>query len=412
MRLVCDFHIHSKYAQATSRFADLEHYALAAKRKGVDLLGTGDALHPEWRKELRTKLIEAAPGVFKLPSHETLFVLSAELCTHEERENKLRRIHHVVHFPSFDVLEQAADVLAKYGSLAEDGRPTLRLSPAELVESLKSISQAIELYPAHAWTPWFGALGSKSGYDSLLHAYEDKAHHIWGLETGLSSDPPMNWMVSGLDRYVLISNSDAHSPSKVGREANVLDIKQLSFSAIHQAMKTRRGFVKTYEFFPEEGKYHYDGHRKCGVCLSPWEAMRFGNICPVCRKKLTIGVLHRVVELADHELGRRPENAVPYQHIVPLELLVSKALGKSPSTKAVKETCDYLIRYFGSELAVFEAKKEDIALAVDAPVRDWLLKAVEDRLKWRPGYDGVFGELLEEKEGGRELNQATLSEFL
>jgi uncharacterized protein (TIGR00375 family) len=218
-------------------------------------------------------------------------------------------------------------------------------------------------------------------------------------------------MVSSLDKYVLISNSDAHSPGKLAREGNVLDVREIDYKEIINAMKSRKGFVKTYEFFPEEGKYHYDGHRKCGVWLNPWDAMKINNICPVCHKPLTIGVLHRVVEMADYELGRMPFEAVPYQHIVPLRMLISKALKKGEGTKAVSEVYDYLIRYFGNELNVFEAEEEVIKMAIDGPVRDAILKVKRNQIKWRPGYDGVFGELLLDGEVKDKDEQLRLGDF-
>jgi uncharacterized protein (TIGR00375 family) len=326
-----------------------------------------------------------------------------------------KRMHHVLLAPSLEIAAQINDRLAKYGDLNADGRPTLMMSSAALVGEMHSVSPDVAVIPAHAWTPWFSVFGSKAGVDSMEEAFEDQAHRIFALETGLSSDPAMNWMLSSLDRYSLISNSDAHSLGKLGREANVFELEELSYRSLINAIKTRKGFVKTYEFYPEEGKYHYDGHRDCKVLLSPWEAKEKGNICPVCRRRLTIGVLHRVADLADRKLGFRPANAVPFQHIVPLATVISKALKKTELSPVVAEEYSRLIRYFGSEFAVFEAPVEQVRLAASQQVADAIVRVNEGRIRWIPGYDGVFGELvlddLSPAKGAVDKKQKSLSDF-
>lgn len=395
MRLIADFHIHSKYARATSPRCDIPGLAEGAKIKGIGLMASGDFTHPLYYSELRRDLLGKDAGGSGLFEHRGIrFILSTEVSVTYDRGGQNKRMHHIVLSPSFEVAAQINDRLSRFGNLKEDGRPTLSMSSAHLAEELFSLSQDIMIIPAHAWTPWFSVFGSKGGVDSVEEAFEDQARRIYALETGLSSDPAMNWTVSGLDRYTLVSNSDAHSLGKLGREANVFDLEELSYRSVTDAIKTRKGFVKTYEFYPEEGKYHYDGHRKCGVLLSPAEAQAKGNICPVCRRKLTIGVMHRVSELADRKIGFRPEGAVPFQYIVPLQTVISKAIGKPEASAAVAEEQSKLVRYFGNEFAVFEASEEQIRLAAGKGIADALVKVNTGKVRWVPGYDGVFGELM------------------
>ncbi len=411
MRIIADLHVHSKYARATSSRCDIVGLSEGAKTKGIDVVATGDFTHPVYFNELKAFLREERGGLY--PYGGVNFILSTELALTYEMNGKNKRMHHVVLAPSFDTVAQINDRMAKYGNLKEDGRPMLSLSSAALVEELLAISEDIVIIPAHAWTPWFGIFGSKTGVNSVEEAFGDKADKIFALETGLSSDPAMNWMISGLDRYALVSNSDCHSPEKLGREANVFELEFLTYSNIIAALKTRKGFVKTYEFYPEEGKYHYDGHRNCRVRWSPWEALKHNDICPVCRRKVTVGVLHRVVELADRKPGEKPENAVPFQHIVPLSTVVSKVLGKGEGTAAVVEAYSKLIRYFGTELAVFEAHDDQIRLATTPEIAEAIVRVKKEDVGWLPGYDGVFGELVLEgrEKQAVEKKQRSLMEF-
>ncbi len=396
MRIIADLHVHSKYARATSPRCDIPGLAEGARMKGINVMASGDFTHPAYFNEMKNWFPaageEAERGLF---SHGGVsFILSTEVSVIFELGGKYRKMHHIILAPSLDVAGQINDRLAKYGDLKADGRPTLMLSSAALAEEVFAISRDMMLIPAHAWTPWFSIFGSKAGVDSVEEAFEDQAHRIHALETGLSSDPAMNWMLSSLDRYSLVSNSDAHSLGKLGREANVFDLPEATYRSITEAIKTRKGFVKTYEFYPEEGKYHYDGHRNCKVLLSPAEAKGLKNTCPVCRRKLTIGVLHRVSDLADRRLGFRPENAVPFQYIVPLETVISKAIRKPEASQVVADEYAKLIRYFGSEFAVHEAHEEQIRLATSKEIADALVRVNTGKVRWVPGYDGVFGELL------------------
>lgn len=417
MRIVADLHVHSKYARATSSRCDIEGLAYGARVKGIDVVATGDFTHPLYFKEIKTKLAddgeqESHKGLFLY--NNAYFILSTEVALFYEINRKQLRIHHVILAPGLEEAEQLNDSLAKFGDLKADGRPMLGLSSAALVDECEKISKDFFIIPAHAWTPWYGIFGSKTGVDSVEEAFGDRADRVRALETGLSSDPQMNWMVSRLDEYSLVSNSDAHSPEKLGREANVFDIDRPDYHSIIDAIVTRKGFVKTYEFYPEEGKYHFDGHRKCGIRWSPWEAIRHKNICPVCRRPVTIGVLHRVVGLADRKVGERPHGAVPFQHIVPLTLLISKALKKPEPSQAVRSEYDKIIRYFGNEFSVFEADDAVILNAVSPEVAEAILKVKHREVKWLPGYDGVFGELvLDDKntEGAEEKKQKRIFDF-
>jgi uncharacterized protein (TIGR00375 family) len=304
--------------------------------------------------------------------------------------------------------------LSKKGNLSSDGRPILGMTTPAFADELFSISKDIVIIPAHVWTPWFSLFGSKSGVDSVEAAFEEHASKIFALETGLSSDPEMNWMLSSLDGYSLVSNSDAHSLGKLGREANVLELESLGYKSLIEAIRTRKGFVKTYEFYPEEGKYHYDGHRKCNVVMSPQEADDHKLLCPVCRKKLTIGVAHRVSDLADRKQGFKPESAVPFQYIVPLSIVISKAIRKGEGTKAVLEEYSKLIRYFGNEFSIFEASDEQIRLATGPEIADALMKVRRGDIRWVPGHDGVFGKLILEdrqKKNVVDKKQSNLSDF-
>jgi uncharacterized protein (TIGR00375 family) len=413
MRIIADFHVHSKYARATSPRCDVPGLSEGAKMKGINLMASGDFTHPVYFNELKSHLREEEGGLYKY--NGVRFILSTEVSLTYELGMKNRRMHHVVLAPSMEMAAQINERLSRYGNLKEDGRPTLSLSSAALAEELFSISERIAIIPAHAWTPWFSIFGSKAGVDSVEEAFENKADRIFALETGLSSDPAMNWMVSSLDRFSLVSNSDAHSLEKLGREANVLELGTVTYDSVMEAVRTRKGFVKTYEFYPEEGKYHYDGHRKCGVLLSPAESESKGNICPVCRRKLTVGVLHRVSDLADRKAGFRPEGAVPFQYIVPLRTVISKAMRKPETSVKVAEEQSKLIRYFGNEFSVFESSEEQLRLATTKEIADALARVNSGNVRWIPGYDGVFGQLVLDdnspKKGSVDKMQKSLSDF-
>jgi uncharacterized protein (TIGR00375 family) len=413
MRFIADFHIHSKYARATSQKCDINGLSEGAKLKGINLLATGDFTHPSYFNELKRDLKNDNEGLFDFG--EVKFILGTEVSVTYDYREKNRRMHHLILAPSLETVSQINERLSKYGNLKEDGRPILKISSAHLADEIFSISKDCMIIPAHAWTPWFSVFGSKAGVDSIEEAFEDHAKNIFALETGLSSDPALNWTISALDKYTLISNSDAHSPGKLGREANVFELEKITYKSITETLKTRKGFVKTYEFYPEEGKYHYDGHRNCKVLLSPVESKSKNNICPVCRKKLTIGVMHRIADLADRKLGFRPDGAVPFQYIVPLPTVISKAIKRPETSVKVAEEYSKIIRYFGNEFSVFEASEEQLRLATTKEIADALMKVNTGKVKWVPGYDGVFGELILDesapKKGSVDKKQKSLDDF-
>ena len=407
MRIVADLHVHSKYARATSKDNDIDGLARGAKVKGIDVMAGGDFTHPQYFNEIKMKLSDSEDGSGLYLHDGVRFILSSEISLiysskrgtletgHGTRDTgHALRMHHLMLAPSLEIVSQINDELGKRGNLKSDGRPILGVSSPELAEVLFSISKDIMLIPAHAYTPWFSVFGSMSGVDTIEQAFEDKADKIFAIESGLSSDPAMSWMISRLDKYSIVSNSDAHSLDNLGREANVFDLKEVSYAAIHKTIKTRDGFVKTYEFYPEEGKYHYDGHRACGINWSPWESMKHKNMCPVCRKEVTIGVLHRVAELADRKLGFVPKGAVPFQYIVPLRTIISKTIRKGERTGAVSKEYDRIVRYFGNEFNVFESDETRIQLATTPEIAESIMKVKKGDVRWVPGYDGVFGELI------------------
>ncbi len=405
MELISELHTHSKYAGACSDKLTLENMDATAKTKGIGLMGTADFTHPDWFAAMKKTLEPQGNGLFRLKGSKTgtNFILSAEICTIFpkvkgetaslfDRSGKAAKIHNGLLVPDMESIAQINEALSKRGNLSIDGRPQLSMSAAELVEIVHGINPKSFVYPAHVWTPWFGAFGSMSGFDSIEEAYEDQAQHIYAIETGLSSDPAMNWRLSKLDKYAIISSGDAHSLPKLGREATVFEIdeKKLSYDALMAAMKSKK--IKcTIEFYPEEGKYHYDGHRRCNISLSPSEAARYNNICPVCRKKLTLGVLHRVNDLADRDEGFKPKGAVPFVHAVPLNEIIAFVSGKGVYTQYVSETYNRLVERFGTEMNVLLNANVDNIRELDSKLSEAIENIREDRVSIKPGYDGVFG---------------------
>jgi DNA helicase II / ATP-dependent DNA helicase PcrA len=408
MRFHADLHVHSKYSRATSRDLDLEHLAGWAARKGIAVVGTGDFCHPAWRAELKDKLVPAEPGLFRLRADieqaiagelppacqaPVRFMLSVEISTIYKKGDKTRKIHHLIYAPDFAAADRIADRLARIGNIASDGRPILGLDSRDLLEIALTSGPDAYFIPAHIWTPWFAALGSQSGFDSIKECYGDLADQIFAVETGLSSDPPMNWRLSMLDRYRLVSNSDAHSPGKLGREATTFDCA-LDYFAIRDALKTGNGYVGTIEFFPEEGKYHLDGHRKCGIKLSPHETLAQGGRCPVCGGAMTIGVLHRVEELADRGEADTlpPATAGEVSNLVPLAEVLGEIAGSGAQSKSVERGYGRLLSTLGSELAILQAVPlDDIARLDSSLLAEAIARLRAGKVFRDAGYDGEYG---------------------
>lgn len=402
MFFYADLHIHSKYSRATSKSCNLEELAIWAQKKGLTVISTGDFTHPAWFSEIKEKLVPAGNGVFRLRpdiekqifinSDPVRFVLSVEISTIYKKWDRTRKVHHVVFMPDMESAENFRQKLGAIGNIVSDGRPILGLDSRNLLEIALESGEGSYIIPAHIWTPWFSVLGSKSGFDSIDDCYGDLAEHIFAVETGLSSDPEMNWRVSSLDKYRLVSNSDAHSPAKLAREATVFDTEPDYFN-IMNALKTGKGYVGTVEFFPEEGKYHEDGHRKCNICLTPEETKKLNGICPVCGKPLTIGVLNRVCELAD----RGPDNKIipvtggEVFSLVPLPEIISEINGVGPQSKSVTIEYEKLIQKFGSELSILRQVPIDDISKHSPLLGEGISRLREGKVIRHAGYDGEYG---------------------
>ena len=410
MKTIADLHIHSRFSMATSREGTPENLDFWARKKGISLIGTGDFTHPVWREELKERLVTEGNGLYRLrdeyvkeesrkfPGKGTRFVVSGEISSIYKKNGKTRKVHNVILLPSLEAADAMAQRLEKIGNIHSDGRPILGLDSHDLLEMMLDVCPEGILIPAHIWTPHFSVLGAKSGFDSVEECFEELAPYIHALETGLSSDPAMNWRISKLDRYQLVSNSDAHSPSKLGREANLLDI-DCSYEGLYRAIQTGEGLEGTVEFFPEEGKYHFDGHRKCGVSLSPVEAERLGGICPVCGKKLTMGVDHRVEQLADRAEGFVKKDGKKYESLVPLPEVISACMGYSTASKKVQGCFEQMIQTLGTEFDILRnVPSEDIKSCAGERIAEGIENVRTGNVKRIPGYDGEYGkiELFEE----------------
>jgi len=405
MRFIADLHIHSRYSRATSPEMSPESIWRWAQLKGISVIATGDFTHPRWFKELNEKLEPTGTGLFTLKREfssghipdscgaEVFFLLSAEMSCIYRKKDKTRKIHSLVYVPDFTAAARINTALSRIGNLAADGRPILGLDAKDLLEIVLQASPDALFVPAHAWTPHFSVFGAESGFDSLQECFENLTSHVFAIETGLSSDPSMNWRLSALDRITLISNSDAHSPSKIGREANMLQ-SEISFKGISDAIKTRRGFLGTIEFFPEEGKYHYDGHRTCGVSLSPRETLRHNYLCPVCGKKVTVGVMHRVEKLADRKNGYRPAGSPDFYSLIPLPEIIGEALKKGVSSKTVMDTYFELLERLGNEFNILmDTPLKSIEGASSPLIREAISRVRAGNVHIAPGFDGEYGKI-------------------
>ena len=430
MRYVADLHIHSKFSRATSREMVLDTLAHWAKIKGIQLLATGDFTHPEWLFLLKQKLESTGNGFFQLknivPSEngylealplstqDISFILSTEISFIYSKNGKVRKIHILLLAPDFKSVEKINQKLSGLGNLRSDGRPILGLDAKTFVKIVADHCPQCVVIPSHIWTPWFSLFGANSGFDTIEECFEEMTPFIFALETGLSSDPPMNWKLSSLDKYSLVSNSDAHSPSKIGREANVFDT-EFSYSGLVDAIKSKNPdkFLYTVEFFPEEGKYHYDGHRKCDILFSPRESLQHNNICPVCGKKLTIGVMHRVNELADREQGEHSSLKVPYKNLIPLNEIIAQAIEKTSECKSVWDIYFRFIHEFENERNILtELDLGELMRLTPERVGLGIERMRKGDVKIVPGHDGCFGQISLFSEGAHgEETQGQLKLF-
>jgi DNA helicase-2/ATP-dependent DNA helicase PcrA len=410
MRFFADLHLHSRFSRATSRQLTLPMLHAWAQRKGLTVVGTGDITHPEWLEEIADQLVPAEEGLFRLRPElaaeadravpgacrgEVRFLLQGEVSSIYKHDGAVRKVHNLVFCPDLAAARRLVGTLDRLGNVRSDGRPILGLSSRNVLEILLESGDGAYLVPAHVWTPWFSILGSKSGYDAVDACFGDLSGHVFALETGLSSDPEMNWRVSQLDRFALLSNSDAHSPANLGREANEFEVPlayPALFASLRGAAAGAPGFLGTVEFFPEEGKYHLDGHRKCSRRLEPRESRAAKGLCPGCGTPLTIGVLHRVEELADRPAGARPATARPFTRLVPLAEVVGESLGVGPASRRVAELCERVLAQVGPELAVLrDAPPEDVARVAGPLVAEAVSRVREGHVLVEPGYDGEFG---------------------
>jgi uncharacterized protein (TIGR00375 family) len=376
-----------------------------AQLKGINVVATGDFTHPHWYEEIKEKLYTEGTNLFKLKdnyknnaipticSGEVCFLLTTEVSCIYKKNGKVRKVHCLIFAPDLATVSKINIALSKIGNIASDGRPILGLDAKKLLEIVLDISDDAMLVPAHIWTPHFSVFGAVSGFDSLEECFDELTPNIYALETGLSSDPSMNWRLSSLDKITLISNSDAHSPAKLGREANIFDT-DISYESITKAIKTRKGFLGTIEFFPEEGKYHYDGHRSCDVNLSPEETIKYNYLCPVCGKKVTVGVLHRVEKLADRKNGFIPEAALPFYSLIPLQEIIAQVVKVGVNSKAVNKQYFHLIENIGNEFAILmDTPLNDIETAGSPLLREAIHRMRSGNVHIVPGYDGEFGKI-------------------
>lgn len=411
MRIIADLQIHSKYSRACSQDLNPKNIGLWADKKGIAVIGTGDFTHPKWLAELKEALQEVRPGLYQLrdKSAKVFFMLTSEVSSIYKQGDKVRRVHNMIFAPNFEAVDKIIAGLEKTGAnLNADGRPIMGVHCDDLVKIVKEASAEAEVIPAHAWTPHFGVFGSLSGFNSVEEAFGDQAKYIRAIETGLSSDPQMNWQISGLDKYSLTSNSDAHSLRKIGREANVFEVDEnkLSYSEIIRILysKDSKEFLFTIEFFPEEGKYHLDGHRDCKFSCLPTQTKKLNGICPVCGKKLLVGVLNRVDALADREWGFIPPRVVTFKNVIPLEEIIADVLDVGTQSRKVLAMYERMVgqtigKIGESENRITEFQilldlNEDQITKISSPeIAKAIIRVREGNVHIEGGYDGVFGKV-------------------
>lgn len=413
MKFIADLHVHSKFSMAAAKNFDLEHLYIGSQLKGIGLIATGDFTHPAWFAEIQEKLVPAEPGLFRLKDNiskqcnkhipvscqnKVRFILETEISSIYKKNGKTRKNHNLVYMPDIETAARFNGKLDALGNIKSDGRPILGLDAKNLLEIMLESSDKSFLIPAHIWTPWFSVLGSKSGFDSIEECFEDLSSEIFALETGLSSDIPMNCRISSLDSRTLISNSDAHSPFFIGRNANIFNT-ELCFSGIKSALNKKdinhdKTWLGTLDLYPEEGKYHMDGHRKCNICLHPCQSIANNSLCPVCSRPLTLGVLHRVEALADRAPGDRPEKIPHFQYIIPLAEILSEIFNKGPKTKTVQRQYDLAVEKLGPELDILINTPLEKIADTGIFLLDKAVKRMRNKeIHISPGYDGIFGRI-------------------
>jgi len=409
MKYIGDFHIHSHYSIATSKQLIPEYLEYWAALKGIKVVGTGDFSHPGWIKELKDKLEPAEPGLFKLKKEyrlketkdlssifdtEIRFILTAEISNIYKKNDKVRKVHNIIFAPSYNVVEDIQKSIQDLGgNITSDGRPILGLDSKDLLQLCLDASNEIFFIPSHVWTPWFSVLGAKSGFDSLEECFEDLTKYIHAVETGLSSDAPMNWRVSSLDNFTLISNSDAHSPEKLGRNANLFNA-DISYDAIVNAMKGDKiSFLGTIDMFPQEGKYHHAGHRRCNLSMDAKEVKKYKGICPACQKSVTLGVMDRVETLADRDDAKSRPNCFPFYSTIPLKEILSELRGVGPTSKKIfKEYMD-LLQELGPELQILLEKNINDIESMDNELALGIENMRNKKVSIKPGFDGEYGKI-------------------
>ncbi len=394
-RIIADLHVHSGYSRATSKDMNVASIALWAKKKGINLIGTGDFTHPVHFANLKKALKPAGNGFYTIMEEpDIFFVLTSEISSIYSFRGKVRKIHNIIISPGIEIAEKINHIFQRHGNLSSDGRPIMGVPATDLLKMVLDVSPDCLFVPAHAWTPWFSIFGSKSGFDSIEECFGEYSKHIYAIETGLSSDPEMNWRLSTLDTVTLLSNSDAHSPRKLGREANVFDCT-MDYYEIMEVIreKDNKRFLYTIEFFPEEGKYHYDGHRSCNISYSPDETNKNGRKCPVCKKDLTVGVMHRIHELADRENGFVPPNAIPSRHMIPLEEIIAEAYDSGVNTVKVKREYEKLLTINTEFEILMDIPEDELSNITDRKIAEGIIRVRKGDVNITPGFDGEFGKV-------------------
>ena len=399
MRIIADLHLHSKYSRSCSQQLTLENIAEWCRYKGINLVGTSDFTHPQWFREIKNKLVEAETGLYKLKDGDnpTRFILSTEISCIYTQGGKCRRIHVCLLMPKISSVEKLIENFENRGfNIKADGRPIIGLSAKELARTVLEIDDKALIIPAHAWTPWFAVFGSKSGFDSLEECFEELTPNIFAIETGLSSDPPMNWRLSALDKITLISNSDAHSLNNLGREANVFEIEEdkLSYDEVYRIIKEKdkNKFLYTIEFFPEEGKYHIDGHASCNYSSWPEETKKNKNICPVCGKPLVLGVTNRVDQLANRE-NIEGLNMIPYKNLIPLQEIIAESYGVGKNSKKVINEYLSLVKNNSEFEILLDLNEDKLSILAREEVVNSIVKVRKGEVEIIPGYDGIYGKI-------------------